>query len=61
MGKFFVEVFCGKLCGGGEVKAFIDRSSVKYPSTFARYRIRHHLILRQNSFTFNFNNFGKCE
>jgi DNA-binding LacI/PurR family transcriptional regulator len=46
MGKFFVEVFCGKLCGGGEVKAFIDRSSVKYPSTFAsKYATASDIIL----------------
>ena len=35
MGKFSVEVFCGKPCAEGGVKALIDGSSGTYPSTFA--------------------------
>jgi hypothetical protein len=35
MGEFSVDVYCGKLCGCGGVRAFIDGSSGAYPPTFA--------------------------
>lgn len=35
MGKFSVEVYCGKLCAEGGVIAFVDGSSGTYPPTFA--------------------------